>query len=159
MTTTTRNAATEGDRHELALLLLNVVQRLPETTRQQALAPSAKDGVEPIARLRFLREFIAQPQPLKGAGDAHQLAQPEGFNHAVNLPGFVADADAHDAAACIHVGFGLDGCQYFVVIGAWSCAINELGVHVDLSDVEKQRLMYAAKYWHKASRADVPVEV
>ena len=140
-------------------MLKAVLQTLSLEVRR-AVDASGKDGVAPVAHAFFAVEFVGQPQTLEGLTRTDELAHALGAEGPVKLPAGVAHADDEFHAAttklAVGFGFGFDGRNYLLIVGAWACPINELRSHgCLLSGCDVAMLIGAAKYLHKAAGADV----
>lgn len=132
-------------------MLLCAAAALGAEARGAALTASVgKDGVATFAHALAARHFIAQPQGLQRGDDAHVFAHAAGFDGAVKLARLVADAHDHGSgAATVRVGLCLDEGFYRLVVGAWSCPLDELRLHGVFSGFDEALLIYLAKYLRK----------
>lgn len=136
-------------------LLQCTLAALDATARRVAVSQSAReDGVAPLAHAGFVFEFVCQIEIAQDADHTHELTEAAGLHQSVEHAGLVANAHHHNVAATLRVGLGFDGRQYFLIVGAWRCAINELRLHGAFSGCDMALLTYAAKYLAKGHREE-----
>lgn len=129
-----------------AMLSYTIKALNPEVLAQA----SGEDGVATLAHGVLVFEFIPQAQALEGSDGAQEVAQPGDVKAPIESAGLVAHANHHGAAPAVAAGFGFDGRDYLLIVGAWSCPVHLLRLHGSLSGCDVAMLAYAAKYLRQA---------
>lgn len=114
---------------------------------------SGKDGIETVTGAS-VGTLVNQTEGGDGLNNADVLTKPLGFDLAVHLPIFIANANEHSGASEVTGMFSCGGKNYLVV-GTRVFTFDELSLHGVITPDDEGLMGYVAKFIRKVMNSDI----
>lgn len=114
---------------------------------------SGKDGIETVTGAS-VGQLVNQTEGGDGLNHADVLTKPLGFDLAVHLTGFIANANEHNGASEVTGMFSCGGKNYLVV-GTRAFTFDELSLHGVITPDDEGLMGYVAKFIRKVMNSDI----